>query len=261
MSKEEGDPCFISLADKDLSHLLPAALNNPFSGSSPEICQVAAEHLWEYIEEHQKKWTQNFGFSTSKEGPVKGKMFGVLVVKNEQGALGYLATFSGKFQGAPHPEIFVPSLFDITSENQFFSQGMRDLTAMGIQINDLEKGVSEHDRLAAEALREQRKDKSRYLQDYLFSNYHFLNKAGHSKNLLEIFADYNNIKPPSGAGECAAPKLLHYAFKHNMKALAIAEFWWGNTRKPAGRKHQHYYPACDNKCRPILDYMLGENVT
>jgi tRNA pseudouridine32 synthase/23S rRNA pseudouridine746 synthase len=258
MSKEKSDPCFVSLVDKGLSRLRPSSFNDPFSGSSPEICKVAARHLWNYIEDQQKDWLQNFGFSANKEGPVKGKMFGVLVVEDKLGRLGYLSTFSGKFQGSPHPKIFVPSLFDVTTENEFFSKGMRELTAMGLQIQDLEKGQSEQAHNSALVLREKRKEKSRYLQDYLFSNYHFLSKEGHSKNLLDIFSDYNNIKPPSGAGECAAPKLLHYAFKHKMKALAIAEFWWGNSTKPLGRNHQHFYPACENKCRPILSYMLGQ---
>ena len=65
------------------------------------------------------------------------------------------------------------------------------------------------------------------------------------------------MKPPSGAGECAAPKLLHYAFKNNLKVLAIAEFWWGKNARPLERIHRQHYPACENKCRPILGYMLG----
>ena len=41
-----------------------------------------------------------------------------------------------------------------------------------------------------------------------------------------------------------------------MKPLAIAEFWWG--RSPVGeiRHHLSHYPACQGKCRPILDFML-----
>ena len=38
----------------------------------------------------------------------------------------------------------------------------------------------------------------------------------------------------------------------------MAEFWWGNSPKNEERIHGHFYPACEQKCRPILSYMLGE---
>jgi tRNA pseudouridine32 synthase/23S rRNA pseudouridine746 synthase len=94
------------------------------------------------------------------------------------------------------------------------------------------------------------------LQQALFDQYHFLNKDRKSKSLCAIFEDFGKKKPASGAGECAAPKLLHYAFKHGMKPLAIAEFWWGKSSKRGDRKHKNFYPACNDKCRPILAYML-----
>ena len=102
-------------------------------------------------------------------------------------------------------------------------------------------------------LKEERKNKSGKLQQRLFEQYQFLNQSGESKNLLEIFQEQPLI---SGAGECAAPKLLQYAFKHQMKPLAMAEFWWGQSTKTVIRKHLNYYPACIGKCKPILTHML-----
>ena len=64
----------------------------------------------------------------------------------------------------------------------------------------------------------------------------------------EIF----NNNPPAGAGECAAPKLLNYAFEHQLKPIAMAEFWWGQSPKSEIRKHKQFYPACKSKCEPIL---------
>lgn len=105
-------------------------------------------------------------------------------------------------------------------------------------------------------LKKQRKALSASLQRKLFDQYRFLNIKGVAKSLGDIFKQTPQLTPPSAAGECAAPKLLHYAFKWKMKPLAIAEFWWGKAPKSAIRKHQNFYAACQGKCQPILGHML-----
>lgn len=97
-------------------------------------------------------------------------------------------------------------------------------------------------------LKEARRMKSGALQQRLFAEYSFLNQFGERKSIGEIF----NNNPPAGAGECAAPKLLHYAFEHQLKPIAMAEFWWGQSPKSEIRKHKQFYPACKSKCEPIL---------
>ena len=97
-------------------------------------------------------------------------------------------------------------------------------------------------------LKEERRLKSGALQQKLFAEYSFLNQYGERKSIGEIF----NNNPPAGAGECAAPKLLHYAFEHQLKPIAMAEFWWGQSPKSEIRKHKQFYPACKSKCEPIL---------
>lgn len=111
----------------------------------------------------------------------------------------------------------------------------------------VESLLSEIDNLKIE-----RANKSSELQQKLFKQYQFLNISKETKSVGEIFD--NN--PPAGAGECAAPKLLHYAFKHNLKPIALAEFWWGQSPKSEVRKHKQFYPACQSKCKPILAHML-----
>ena len=105
-------------------------------------------------------------------------------------------------------------------------------------------------------LREERASKSAKLQQKLFDHYIFLNQYGEEKSLSPIFENTATQKPPAGSGECAAPKLLQYAFKHNLKPIALAEFWWGASPSSEIRKHKHYYPACLGKCKPILGHML-----
>ncbi len=105
------------------------------------------------------------------------------------------------------------------------------------------------------ALKKERKEKSNYLQQTLFSKYAFLNQQKELKNLLAIF-DNPAIKPPAGSGECSAPKLLQFAFNNDLKPISMAEFWWGISPNSAIRKHKNYYPACQGRCKPILTHML-----
>ena len=105
-------------------------------------------------------------------------------------------------------------------------------------------------------LKEHRKRRSSALQNKLFSEYNFLNAEGARKSLQSIFQHTIFEIPPAGAGECAAPKLLHYAFRKGLKPVCMAEFWWGASPKSEVRKHGHYYPACKGKCEPILSHML-----
>ena len=130
---------------------------------------------------------------------------------------------------------------------------LRDLNIYwGERIQCAEESLKQ---LTAElaTLKKQRKDLSASLQKKLFDQYCFLNVKGRSKSLCDIF---KNTLPPSAAGECAAPKLLQYAFKWDMKPLAMAEFWWGESPKSAIRKHLNFYAACQGKCQPILGHML-----
>lgn len=107
-----------------------------------------------------------------------------------------------------------------------------------------------------EGLKQERKARSAALQQKLFEQFHILNARGEVKDLCEIFAPTVQKTPPAGAGECAAPKLLQYAFLHELKPVAMAEFWWGDSPKAEIRRHGYYYPACKGKCEPILGHML-----
>jgi len=107
-----------------------------------------------------------------------------------------------------------------------------------------------------EALKNERRERSGALQQQLFEQYSFLNKAGKSKSLRDIFTSTAFGVPPAGAGECATPKLLQYAFAHGLEPLAMAEFWWGASPKSDIRQHKQFYPACAGKCKPILEHML-----
>lgn len=107
-----------------------------------------------------------------------------------------------------------------------------------------------------ESLKAERKNRSAALQQKLFHQFSFLNARGESKNLCDIFKQTIQQIPPAGAGECAAPKLLQYAYLNGLKPIAMAEFWWGESPKTEVRRHGYYYPSCKGKCGPILRHML-----
>lgn len=110
-------------------------------------------------------------------------------------------------------------------------------------------------------LKELRKQQSAELQEWLFQQYNFINQYGVYKNVRAIFDQDIFENPPAGAGECATPKMLQYAFLHGLKPLAMAEFWWGQSPVSEIRKHGYFYPACKGKCEPILAHMMEGIVT
>lgn len=107
-----------------------------------------------------------------------------------------------------------------------------------------------------ERLKTERKERSAALQRKLFEQFRMLNAKGEVKDLSTIFEQTVRKVPPAGAGECALPKLLQYAYLHHLKPLAMAEFWWGDSPKNEIRHHGYYYPSCKGKCEPILRHML-----
>ena len=251
---DQVDTCFIPFKNPIDPALIPNQLNDPFGTHVPEIAKIASRDLQQFLSKNQDKWLHDFGHKAKNQDWKKGKMFGVLIVKNTHNQLGYLATFSGKLAGVKHDPIFVPSLFNMATDDDYLTKGMLGLTAMSNEIN------TTHDKAVLTQLKKARKEKSIKLQQWLFDQYHFLNLQGETKSLCDIFEEHMSKPPPSAAGECAAPKLFQFAFQHQLKPIAIAEFWWGKTTKSAEKVHLNYYPACEERCRPILSYMLSDEI-
>lgn len=316
--------------------LKPEKFTFPFYYEAHPLAKMAAEMLQNHLET-QTDWQHNFGLDSQQNGLVIGKMFGILVVENTDGKLGFLAAFSGKLAESNHIPGFVPPVFDLLLPDGFFkkeeeilNQINRDLETLLAHPEYLQK-VQSHQKVVFDAeqdilnhknqikknkisrdekrtwaeqnldfesykllqkelsqqskednillkkmnhywglqkldaqkelqswldkinqLKELRKQKSSDLQKLIFTKYTFLNAKNEFKSLGAIFE--NN--PPAGAGECAAPKLLHYAFVNGFQPITMAEFWWGQSPKSEVRQHQQFYPACRSKCEPILNHML-----
>ena len=67
-----------------------------------------------------------------------GKMFGVLVVKNRQRDLGYLAAFSGKLAGENYLEGFVGPIYDRLEKKGFFKEEEELIIAINEKIKAIE---------------------------------------------------------------------------------------------------------------------------
>ncbi|ABX48267.1 pseudouridine synthase [Shewanella baltica OS625] len=338
--------CFTSFTQAIDAYALPQRFTFPFYYEPHPLCVLAANELQHHLET-QHDWQHNFGLTGELTGAI-GKMFGVLLVQNPQGEVGYLSAFSGKLAEQNHWPRFVPPVFDMLAKDNFFhaenlqinqineqlfavenhpdiprlsteleteqAQAQAELDAhRQVMIDSRQSRKAQRNQLAAQlaanptdetlrenaiteaklsqesiseknqlrdikrywderihtisqalsqltderdALRQQRKRLSAALQQKLFEQYRFLNVKGTEKSLNGIFNGTVELTPPAGSGECAAPKLLHYAFKHDLKPLAIAEFWWGAPPKSEIRQHKQFYPACLRKCQPILGHML-----
>ena len=319
---------------------LPQQFTYPFYYSPHPLSLIACQELQEYLK-NQTDFKHNFGFDENDKSLQIGKMFGVLVVKNQAGKLGYLAAFSGKLADENHHERFVPPVFDLLEKDNFFRIGEVEVNDLTLKIQALENeesylqlkanlanfkqeieaeiGLKKQalkvskkqrdekralakttlneaeqllliERLKTESIREQlqvkdfireinlkyaeieelflkkehvivqlkeeRATKSSSLQKEIFERYTFLNQAQKTKSLLAIFSKTVFQTPPAGAGECAAPKLLQYAFLKHLQPICMAEFWWGKSPSSEVRLHGQYYPACRGKCEPILAHML-----
>jgi tRNA pseudouridine32 synthase/23S rRNA pseudouridine746 synthase len=318
---------------------LPEKFTFPFYYEPHILAKIATYELQVYLE-NQTDFEHNFGLKTTLNALAVGKMFGVLVVVNDQNKMGYLAAFSGKLADKSLPEMFVPPVFNMRTEGSFYIKGELEIDAINLQLGILKedkkylslkkyvkkitkeieddvafqrkrmklsrsnrkaqkkksiailsavefqeltekltqesynnqfffKELQEYYQAKVEEaskefllfeakiafLKKERKEKSNYLQQTLFSKYAFLNRQKELKNLLDIF-DNPAIKPPAGSGECAAPKLLQYAFANNLTPITMAEFWWGISPNANVRQHKNYYSACQGRCKPILAHML-----
>ena len=102
---------------------LPDKFTNPFNAKPHPLCKRAAKELQQHL-------------NTNK---TKGKMYGVLVVETKNKELGYLAAVSGNINNDETYTHFVPPVYDLTDENDFFKTGEAELTLINKQIEKLIK--------------------------------------------------------------------------------------------------------------------------
>lgn len=254
-------------------------LNNPYLYHPHPLCKVAAGDLCSAIKSNPD-WEREFS---------KGKMLGVLLIRrfgdnrfcdslsgisvtdndprvhiiNNEYA--YLAAYSGivnidkSVNPSSFDHLFVPPVYDLSVEDDFYKAEEEKISAINTRIKELETNAGVYKHQISELKRE-RKERSQALQIEIFKHFNFTNYRGEEKNILDIFSEAKRGLPPGGAGECAAPRLLQYAFTHGLEPVAMAEFWYGYTPRKEIRLHKQFYPSCIEKCSPILAFMLPSKV-
>lgn len=103
-------------------------------------------------------------------------------------------------------------------------------------------------------LRSARTRLSQDLQSQYFSLFHLFSGNGCRLDLVDAVG---GASVPAGTGECAAPKLLSFAYQHGFLPLAGAEFWWGASPRGEVRHHATFYPPCRSKCASLLPRMAA----
>lgn len=150
----------------------------------------------------------------------EGKMLGTMLCRDKEGRFRELYAFSGLAKGKSRIEGFVPPIYD--TENLIPAESAED---------------------------------SRRIQDELFRRYRVHNAFGEEACIKDIFA-LRGLTPPGGTGDCAAPKLLEYAYRNGLTPLAMGEFWYGKSPSSEIREQGRFYPSCTGKCGPLLSWMM-----
>jgi Pseudouridylate synthases, 23S RNA-specific len=174
----------------------------------------------------------------------EGKMMGTLVTDRE-----VLYAFSGTAGGRSLVEGFVPPIYDLQNPDGHFKKREAEISVYNRLISDNPSSETSVE------LKRLRKEMSNELQEWIFDQYKVLNAKGECRTIKEIFGD-QGLVPPGGTGDCAAPKLLQYAYLHGLKPLAMGEFWYGASPSREVRHQGCFYPSCTGKCGPLLGFML-----
>jgi len=130
--------------------LLPQGFPSPFSNIPHPLARQAALDLQARLRDEQE-WLHAF------DAPDGGKMFGVLVVRDVDGRIGYLSAFSGMLAGEWRLPGFVPPIFDQQMLDEFLPDGEARLYEYEMQLDELQGSpelIALNDQL--EALQQQR---------------------------------------------------------------------------------------------------------
>ena len=148
---------------------------------------------------------------------------------------------------ATEAELIKESQFQKAQLKRLKDKWKEALAETGAQISAFETEIS--------ALKKERAERSDELQKWIFENALIHNAIGEVSSIWEVF-NADGLIPPGGTGDCAAPKLLEYAYANGLQPLAMGEFWYGLSPETAVRTHGHFYPSCTSKCGSLLSYMM-----
>jgi hypothetical protein len=180
------------------------------------------------------------------QGDARGQMFGVLECLDAHGQPVILKAFSGQYNGVWRVAGWAPPLFDTHAFDALVGDMDQQIKALGSLIDRLPDGEERRE------LARRRKKLSQNLMKEIHALYQVPNFRSETRPLFDFFE--NGI--PTGAGDCCAPKLLNAAARQKLVPQSIAEIFWGRANRSGTRRQGVFYTACEDKCRPILGFML-----
>ncbi len=180
-------------------------------------------------------------------GEARGKMFGVLECRDNDGNTIVLKAFSGQYKTKWIVHGWVPPLFDPEEFDRVNTPAEREIKQLTRLIENTNSGNKKE-------LIEERRFLSQKLMQDIHAIYRLHNFKGETATLKEAFILPKGL--PTGIGDCCAPKLLNFAARHGLTPIGISEFYWGKQNKSKTRKLGNFYPSCQEKCEPILGFIL-----
>ncbi|MGI9536439.1 MAG: hypothetical protein ACR2PB_05175 [Desulfocapsaceae bacterium] len=181
-------------------------------------------------------------------GSQRGKMFGVLECLTDEDQRIFLYGFSGQYNGRWTVPGWAPPLFDVDLFKRLNDPVEREIKELGRQIEQ------QKDQHRTKELRFSRRQLSKQLMLRIHEIYRLKNFNGLTATLSEAAGCAANM--PTGIGDCCAPKMLNQAAELFLTPLSLAEFYFGRSNPSHTREHGLFYPPCNDKCRPLLGFLL-----
>ena len=179
-------------------------------------------------------------------GEARGQMFGVLHCIDNDGKDVILKAFSCQYNSQWKITGWVPPLLDVELYHKIVPPVDAEIKRLTAEIEKKPNNAKE--------LKLERKTLSQKFMKEIHSLYSLMNFNGEESTLADAFSLSKGM--PTGTGDCCAPKLLNFAARNNLKPLGLSEFYFGKENKSRTRRHGDYYTACENKCQPILGFLL-----
>lgn len=120
---------FHLLGDEVATVELPRQFTCPFLYEPHPLALVAVGQVQQYVAS-RTDWADEMA---------AGKMLGVLVARDGQGRLGFLAAFSGNLAGSVRHDYFVPPVYNLLDPQGEFKQGEAQITAINHEVERLER--------------------------------------------------------------------------------------------------------------------------
>lgn len=123
---------------------LPTVFDNPFCYTPHPVCRLAMSQLSAWLRGEESPFSSEPAAMAFREEADRGKMFGVLVVRREaDGAVGYLAGYSGQLCGRSDWPGFVPAVFDYLQPDGHFKRHEADIVGVNHEIERLKTKLRE----------------------------------------------------------------------------------------------------------------------